>query len=51
MQIQLLAALFHPDGWNDVAPAEFNDPAPRSGLPESPLSLVLEPGFRARVAD
>ena len=51
MQIQLLAALFHPDGWNDVAPAEFNDPAPRSGLPRSPLSLILEPGFRARVAE
>ena len=49
-QIQLLAALFHPDGWNDVAPAEFNDPEPRSGLPRSPLSLVLEPGFRAHVA-
>ena len=49
-QIQLLAALFHPDGWNDVAPAEFNDPEPSSGLPVSPLSLVLEPGFRAHVA-
>ena len=49
-QIQLLAALFHPDGWNDVAPADFNDPEPRSGLPASPLSLELEPGFRARVA-
>jgi hypothetical protein len=48
-QIQLLAALFHPDGWNDVAPAEFNDPEPAPGLPESPLSLVLEPGFRAHV--
>ena len=49
-QIQLLAALFHPDGWNDVAPAEFNDPEPRSGLPASPLSLVPEPGFRAHAA-
>jgi hypothetical protein len=48
-QIQLLAALFHPDGWNDVAPAEFNDPAPRAGLTASPLSLAPEPGFRAHV--
>ena len=46
-QIQLLAALFHPDGWNDVAPAEFNDPEPRSGLPGARSQLVLEPGFRA----
>jgi hypothetical protein len=49
LQIQLLAALFHPNGWNDVAPAEFNNPEPTPGLPESPLSLVLEPGFRAHV--
>jgi hypothetical protein len=50
-QIQLLAALFHPDGWNDVAPGEFNDPEPRAGLPVSPLSLTPEPGFRAHVAE
>jgi hypothetical protein len=49
MQIQLLASLFHPDGWNDVAPAEFNDPEPTPGLPQSPLSLAVEPGFRAHV--
>jgi hypothetical protein len=36
--IQLLAALFHPDGPNDVAPREFNL-EPRPGLPESPLSV------------
>ena len=38
-QIQLLAALFHPDTPNDVAPRGFNrDPAP--GLPGSPLALT-----------
>jgi hypothetical protein len=47
-QIQLLAALFHPDGWNDVAPSDFNDPEPRPGLPSSPLVLTVEPGFRAQ---
>jgi hypothetical protein len=37
-QIQLLAALFHPDAPNDVAPGGFNlDPAP--GLPSSPLAV------------
>jgi len=38
-QIQLLAALFHPDTPNDVAPREFNlDPRP--GLPTSPLTVT-----------
>jgi len=38
-QIQLLAALFHPETPNDVAPGGFNvDPQP--GLPESPLPVV-----------
>ncbi len=45
-QIQLLAALFHPDGPNDVAPAAFNEPEPRPGLPESPLRPQSVPGFR-----
>ena len=36
-QIQLLAALFHPEGSNDVAPGGYNDPVPRPGLPVSPL--------------
>ena len=46
-QIQLLAALFHADTPNDVAPREFNlDPQP--GLPESPLEIVpRETGFLA----
>jgi hypothetical protein len=48
-QIQLLAALFHPDAPNDVAPAAFNTSAPRPGLPASPLRLDPEPaGFRLR---
>ena len=45
--IQYLAALFHPDTPNDVAPREFNLPQIPDGLPESPLELVLaETGFR-----
>jgi L-alanine-DL-glutamate epimerase-like enolase superfamily enzyme len=45
--IQLLAAIFHPDTPNDVAPGAYNaDPAP--GLPESPLAVRGTPtGFRA----
>ncbi len=49
LQIELLAALFHPHGSNDVAPTDFNDPHPLPGLPTSPLMLVEEPGFRARL--
>jgi len=46
-QIQLLAALFHPDTPNDVAPREFNL-EPRPGLPESPLQVEPRPtGFLA----
>ena len=37
-QIQLLAALFHPDTPNDVAPRAFNL-QPQPGLPESPLQV------------
>ena len=36
-QIQLLAAIFHPDGPNDVAPGAFNLEDPPAGLPSSPL--------------
>ena len=46
-QIQLLAAMFSPDGPNDIAPPGFNalDPAP--GLPPSPLNPDPAPvGFR-----
>ena len=45
--IQYLAALFHPDTPNDVAPGGFNQPQVPDGLPPSPLAL--EPattGFR-----
>jgi hypothetical protein len=38
-QAQLLAALFHPDAPNDIAPADYNLGEPRPGLPESPLQL------------
>ena len=46
-QIQYLAALFHPDGPNDVAPGGYNAPEPAAGLPDSPLAVAVEPtGFR-----
>ncbi|MGD9737169.1 MAG: hypothetical protein AB7V58_16405 [Solirubrobacterales bacterium] len=48
-QIQYLAAIFHPDTPNDVAPSGYNDPeqATKPGLPSSPLEPALEPlGFR-----
>jgi hypothetical protein len=48
-QVQYLASLFHPDGPNDVAPREYNDPEPRPGLPQSPLQPSQEEiGFRWR---
>lgn len=49
-QIQLLAALFHPDGPNDVAPAGWDHADwPRTGLPTSPLDPDPDPiGFRRR---
>ncbi|HEX4746131.1 MAG TPA: hypothetical protein VFU99_04525 [Gaiellaceae bacterium] len=47
-QIQYLAALFHPDTPNDVAPGGFNLPDPTPGLPPSPLTVVpRESGFLA----
>ena len=45
-QIQLLAALFHPDAPNDVAPGGYNDAEPPSQLPGSPLAVTPGPGFR-----
>lgn len=49
-QIQLLAALFHPDGPNDVAPAGWDQADwPRTGLPTSPLDPAPDDvGFRRR---
>ena len=38
--IQLLAALFHPDTPNDVAPGGFNAVEPPHGLPSSPLTVT-----------
>jgi hypothetical protein len=38
-QIQYLAALFHPDTPNDVAPGGFNSPEPFAGLAASPLHI------------
>ncbi|MFB6130081.1 MAG: hypothetical protein ABEJ28_04570 [Salinigranum sp.] len=35
--VQLLASLFYPDGPNDVAPGEYNDPEPPENPPSSPL--------------
>jgi L-alanine-DL-glutamate epimerase-like enolase superfamily enzyme len=45
--IQYLAAIFHPDGPNDVAPGGYNLVDPPEGLPTSPLPvLASETGFR-----
>jgi len=38
-QIQAIAAVFYPDGPNDVAPGGYNAPAPVNGLPASPLPV------------
>jgi hypothetical protein len=40
-QIQLLAALFHPDTPNDVAPGGYNATDAQPGLPSSPLTLAV----------
>ena len=46
-QIELLAALFHPDAPNDVAPSAFNAPELPDGLPSSPLiARRVGVGFR-----
>ncbi|HEU4979469.1 MAG TPA: hypothetical protein VFT42_11270 [Solirubrobacteraceae bacterium] len=46
-QIQYLAAMFHADAPNDVAPGGYNDPDPPPGLPDSPLPVAAsETGFR-----
>ena len=48
-QIQLLAALFHPDGPNDIAPGGYDALDPEPGLPASPLEPDAEAtGFRRR---
>jgi L-alanine-DL-glutamate epimerase-like enolase superfamily enzyme len=46
-QIELLAAVFHPDGPNDVAPSAYNLPDLPAGLPQSPLTPPARvAGFR-----
>jgi hypothetical protein len=44
-QIQRLAALFYPDGPNDVAPGGYNDPDVPDGLPRSPLDVHADRGL------
>ena len=46
--IQLLAALFHPDTPNDVAPGGYNAPEPSPDLPASPMPIAARAtGFLA----
>ena len=46
-QIELLAALFHADAPNDVAPSAYNEDNPLGSLPSSPLAPRPEAtGFR-----
>jgi hypothetical protein len=46
-QIELLAALFHADAPNDVAPSAYNEDDPPGRLPGSPLSpRPAATGFR-----
>jgi hypothetical protein len=48
-QIQYLAALFHADAPNDIAPSGYDSIDPEPGLPASPLDPDPEPtGFRRR---
>lgn len=49
-QAQLLAALFHPDAPNDIAPSDYNLLEAPAGLPGSPLDPAADRGFR-RVPD
>jgi hypothetical protein len=50
-QIELLAALFHADAPNDVAPSAYNQEDPPGGLPASPLTPRPEAaGFRWTLA-
>ena len=48
-QNQYLAAIFHPDAPNDVAPTGFNLPVTPPDLPPSPLGPPpVRTGFRWR---
>jgi len=44
-QLQCLAACFHPNAPNDVAPTEYHQPGPEERLPRSPLALPGTVGF------
>ena len=46
-QIQLLAALFYPDGPNDVAPVGYDDPAAEIERSPEPLVVDHRAGFRS----
>jgi hypothetical protein len=49
-QIQYLAAIFHPDDPNDIAPSGYDALDPEPGLPASPLSPDIEDtGFRRAI--
>jgi hypothetical protein len=49
-QNQLLAAIFHPDGPNDIAPSGYDWAEPPAGLPPTPLDPAPDHvGFRRRV--
>jgi hypothetical protein len=46
-QIELLAALFHADAPNDVAPSAYNEDEPADRLPPRPLApRPAAAGFR-----
>jgi L-alanine-DL-glutamate epimerase-like enolase superfamily enzyme len=48
-QAQYLAALFHPNAPNDLAPAGFDDPVPPADVPCSPMIVSPAPvGFGAQ---
>ena len=48
--VQLLAALFHPNAPNDIAPGGYDALDPEPGLPESPLDVDPAPlGFRRNI--
>jgi L-alanine-DL-glutamate epimerase-like enolase superfamily enzyme len=48
--VQLLAALFHPNAPNDIAPGGYDALDPEPGLPESPLDVEPAPvGFRRNI--
>ncbi|HET6549294.1 MAG TPA: hypothetical protein VFG79_12585 [Solirubrobacter sp.] len=48
--IQLLAALFHPNAPNDIAPGGYDELDPEPGLPDSPLDVDPAPlGFRRAI--